>query len=231
MKSVVLLSGGIDSTVCTVIAGQTSGFDQVAGLNVLYGQRHSKESGAAEAIAGHLGLGMFKKIILPNELFKGAGSSLIDPTSDIPHGPYPDNVGPVSTYVPFRNGNLISIATAYALKLGAETIYFGAHAEDALNWAYPDCTPEFLGAMKNAVWVGTYHKVRLITPLEWLTKVDIIALGKKLGVPFELTWSCYQGDARACGQCATCLSRLAAFKANGLDDPVPYRSDAEGSNV
>jgi 7-cyano-7-deazaguanine synthase len=191
---------------------------------MLYGQKHSKESKAAEAVAARLGLGSFEMIDLADELFKGAGSSLIDSTSDVPHGPYPESDGPVSTYVPFRNGTFISIATAHALKLGAETVYFGAHAEDALHWAYPDCTPEFLGAMKNAVWVGTYHKVRLITPLEWLNKADIVALGNKLAAPFELTWSCYQGDKKACGKCATCLSRLAAFKANKLDDPIPYQA-------
>lgn len=227
MKAVVLLSGGIDSTVCTIMAGQEFGFERVAGLSILYGQKHLKESKAAEAVAAHLGLGAFESITLPDEFFKGAGSSLIDSASDVPQGPYPDSDGPVSTYVPFRNGTFISIATAHALKLGAETVYFGAHAEDALHWAYPDCTPEFLGAMKNAVWTGTYHKIRLITPLEWLSKAGIIALGHQLSAPFELTWSCYQGDEKACGKCATCLSRLAAFKANELNDPIPYQTSAE----
>ena len=222
MKAVVLLSGGIDSTVCAVLAAQTFGFEQVGAVNILYGQKHLKESEAAEAIAAHLGLGKFESINLPEELFKNAGSSLIDSNQEVPSGPYPNNLGPVSTYVPFRNGNLISVATSYALKQGAKALYFGAHAEDAQNWAYPDCTPEFLGAMKNAVWTGTYHKVRLLTPLEWLTKADIIALGNKIGAPFELTWSCYIGGEKACGQFPTCLSRLAAFEANKLQDPVCY---------
>jgi len=222
MKAVVLLSGGIDSTVCAVMAGKEFGFEQVAGINILYGQKHSKENKAAGKIAAHLGLGNFETIELSGELFKNAGSSLIDAAEEVPQGPYPDNLGPVSTYVPFRNGNLISIATSYSMKQNAQALYFGAHAEDAQNWAYPDCTPEFLGAMKNAVWVGTYHKVRLITPLEWLTKADIVALGNKIGAPFELTWSCYNGGVKACGQCATCLSRLAAFETNKLKDPVCY---------
>jgi len=222
MKAVVLLSGGIDSTVCAVLAGQTFGFNQVNAINILYGQKHLKESEAAKQIAAHLRLGGFDTIKLPEELFQNAGSSLIDAAEEVPQGPYPDKLGPVSTYVPFRNGNLISIATSHAMKLGAEAVYFGAHAEDAQNWAYPDCTPEFLGAMKNAVWVGTYHKVRLVTPLEWLTKSEIVALGKKIGAPFELTWSCYNGGEKACGECATCLSRLAAFEANRFKDPVQY---------
>lgn len=222
MKAVVLLSGGIDSTVCTMIAGNAFGFNQVVGLNILYGQKHAKETGASTAIANHLSLGGLEVIELPQELFKGAGSSLIDESEKVPLGAYPDKLGPVSTYVPFRNGTLISIATAIAMKHGAEALYFGAHAEDAMNWAYPDCTPEFLGAMKNAVWVGTYHKVRLLTPLEWLTKSGIVELGNKLRAPFELTWSCYQGYEKACGECATCVSRLGAFRANGLADPIEY---------
>lgn len=224
MKAVVLLSGGLDSTVCALLAISAFGSDQVAGLNILYGQKHSKESQAATAIADRLSLGDFAVVNLPETLFEGSGSTLIDKDEEVPQGPYPEESGPVSTYVPFRNGTLISVATAFALKVGAEAVYFGAHAEDALNWAYPDCTPEFLGAMKNAVWVGTYHKVRLITPLEWLTKADIVKLGREMNAPFDLTWSCYQGGEQACGKCATCISRLAAFKANGLIDPVIYEA-------
>ncbi|PIQ46428.1 MAG: hypothetical protein COW04_02200 [Deltaproteobacteria bacterium CG12_big_fil_rev_8_21_14_0_65_43_10] len=164
---------------------------------------------------------------LPESLFKGAGSSLIDAGVKVPHGPYPNDDGPVSTYVPFRNGILISVGAAFALKMGAEMIYFGAHREDAMNWAYPDCTPEFLGAMKSAVWVGTYHKVRLTTPLECLDKTDIVGLGKQLSAPFELTRSCYQGWDKACGRCATCISRLEAFKANDLVDPIVYQMITE----
>lgn len=224
MKAVVLLSGGLDSMVCAILAARSYRADQVAALNILYGQKHSIETRAAREIADCLGLGSYETVQLAAGLFEGAGSTLVDEETEIPLEPYPEESGPVSTYVPFRNGTLISVATAYALKVGAQAVYFGAHAEDALNWAYPDCTPEFLGAMKNAVWVGTYHKVRLITPLEWLTKAEIVKLGHELGAPFELTWSCYQGGEEACGACATCLSRLEAFKANRLVDPIAYRT-------
>jgi 7-cyano-7-deazaguanine synthase len=200
----------------------------VAGLNVLYGQKHANEHESARAVADRLGLGIFEVTTLPKSLFMDAGSSLIDGNLEVPQGSYPNGNGPVSTYVPFRNGIFISIAAAFALKVGAERIYFGAHQEDAMNWAYPDCTPEFLGAMKNAVWVGTYHKVRLITPLEWLDKAGIVGLGGQLSAPFELTRSCYQGGDKACGRCATCRSRLGAFKANGIADPIPYQTPAEG---
>ncbi len=228
MKAIVLLSGGLDSTVCAVLAARSFQANQVAGLNILYGQKHFKESQAAKNVANRLGLGNYETINLSKKLFEGAGSTLIDKGKEIPLGPYPQESGPVSTYVPFRNGTFISIATAFALRVNAEAIYFGAHTEDALNWAYPDCTPEFLGAMKNAVWVGTYHRVRLITPLEWLTKSDIVKLGHELNAPFELTWSCYQGGEEACGRCATCISRLKAFKTNGLIDPIKYQAIGEG---
>ncbi|MFA4910657.1 MAG: 7-cyano-7-deazaguanine synthase QueC [Desulfobacteria bacterium] len=227
MQAVVLLSGGLDSTVCAVLAVKTFGAKQVAALNVLYGQKHTNESEAAWAVAKRLGLGAFEEVTLPESLFKGAGSSLVDANVKVPDGPYPNDDGPVSTYVPFRNGILISVAAAFALKVAAQMIYFGAHQEDAMNWAYPDCTPEFLGAMKNAVWVGTYHKVRLATPLEWLDKAGIVGLGRQLSAPFELTRSCYQGGNKACGRCATCISRLDAFKANDLVDPIAYQTLTE----
>ena len=227
VQAVVLLSGGLDSTVCAVLAVKTFGAEQVTALNVLYGQKHANESEAARAVAERLDLGAFEEVTLPESLFKDAGSSLIDANVRVPHGPYPNDDGPVSTYVPFRNGILISVAAAFALKVGAQMIYFGAHQEDAMNWAYPDCTPEFLGAMKNAVWVGTYHKVRLTTPLEWLDKAGIVGLGRQLRAPFELTRSCYQGGNKACGRCATCISRLKAFKTNDMVDPIVYQMVTE----
>jgi 7-cyano-7-deazaguanine synthase len=220
MKAVVLLSGGVDSTVCALLAAKAYGAGDVGGLNILYGQKHAREADAAEAVVSRLGMAGLETLELPGDLFAHSGSSLIDAEEDIPAGPYPAKEGPVSTFVPFRNGIMISAAASYALKVGAEAVYFGAHAEDALLWAYPDCTPEFLGAMKNAVWAGTYRKVRLVTPLEWLTKAEVVELGNKHGAPFELTWSCYRGGREACGECATCLSRRAAFEANGLEDPA-----------
>ncbi|MCL4499891.1 MAG: 7-cyano-7-deazaguanine synthase QueC [Chloroflexi bacterium] len=227
MRAVVLLSGGLDSAVCAVLATEEFGANVVAAVNIMFGQKHARESAAAEAVAHELGMGEFKTLELPRDVFEGSGSSLTDSDVPVPEEPYPETVGPVSTYVPFRNGALLSIATAYALKVGAEAVYFGAHKEDGLNWAYPDCTPEFLGAMKNAIWTGTYHKVRLVSPLEWLDKAGVVRLGAERGVPFQLTYSCYRGGEEACGRCATCRSRLAAFSANGLVDPIRYRAIEE----
>ncbi|KAH0533925.1 hypothetical protein GP486_008951 [Trichoglossum hirsutum] len=105
---------------------------------------------------------------------------------------------------------------------GAAGIYFGAHSEDAAGWAYPDCTPEFIGAMANAIYIGSYRTIRLYTPLQWLMKKDIVELGFDLGVPFEDTWSCYKGEALQCGVCPTCRSRREAFEAIGEEDPTEY---------
>jgi 7-cyano-7-deazaguanine synthase len=149
-------------------------------------------------------------------------SMLTDPQREIPNVDYKDIEGVSPTYVPFRNGQLLSKAAALAQAEGFSELYFGAHAEDAQNWAYPDCTPEFIGAMANAIYIGTYHKVRLCTPLEWLTKTEVVALGDVLGVPFHLTWSCYAGGEKHCGTCPTCRARHQAFYDAVVDDPTEY---------
>lgn len=219
---IVLLSGGIDSTTCLKLAVDRHGERDVTALSIAYGQKHIAELEAAELIAGKLGVEHLV-LQLPTEIMAGGRSTLVEggpenPVSyyaDLPHGVSP-------TYVPFRNGNLISLAAAYAMKIEADEIWFGAHAEDAENWAYPDCTPEFIGSMANAVWVGTYHKTRLVTPLEWLTKVQIVRLGLEHDAPYELTMSCYNGQAPACGKCPTCHSRRDAFAQLGHVDPIEY---------
>jgi 7-cyano-7-deazaguanine synthase len=101
-------------------------------------------------------------------------------------------------------------------------IYFGAHSEDAHNWAYPDCTPEFIGAMANAIYTGTYNTIRLHTPIQWASKADVVQLGERLGVPWEKTWSCYKGEALQCGVCPTCRARKGAFACAGVQDPTEY---------
>jgi 7-cyano-7-deazaguanine synthase len=101
-------------------------------------------------------------------------------------------------------------------------IFFGAHAEDAANWAYPDCTPEFIGAMANAIYVGTYYTVRLYTPIMWMSKAEVVRWGNELQVPFDMTWSCYKGGDLQCGECPTCISRHNAFLDAGIPDPTTY---------
>ncbi len=144
--------------------------------------------------------------------------------SDLPHGVSP-------TYVPFRNGTLLSLITGMAaIDAEAEAVYIGVHAEDAENWAYPDCTPEFMGGMANAIYIGTYHKIRLYTPLIWMTKAEVVLAGDMLDVPWELTWSCYEGREFHCGVCPTCRARKIAFMQGRGADPTTYaidRSDEE----
>ena len=117
---------------------------------------------------------------------------------------------------------MLAAAAALALVEKADYIYYGAHAEDARGFAYPDCTPEFNGAMANAIYVGTYHKVRLITPLQWSSKKEVVELAQRLESPIHLTYSCYAGREKHCGKCPTCVSRVEAFKLAGLKDPVEY---------
>lgn len=222
MKSLVLCSGGIDSAVCLALAAQAG---EVETLTCNYGQRHYWELASAKALSIHYKVRKHHLVTLP-DIFRGSGkSSLVDEGLDLPTMTYQElreEYGVSPTYVPFRNANLLSVAASKALVCQCDYIWFGAHAEDARNWAYPDCTPEFIGAMANAIYIGTYHKVRLMAPLTWLMKADIVQLGTKLNVPFEVTRTCYSSSKEACGICPSCVERLEAFRVNNLMDPVPY---------
>jgi 7-cyano-7-deazaguanine synthase len=224
VKALVLLSGGLDSTTCAAIAIRDHGFGNVHGVSFVYGQKHDKEVWAAKAVADYFRM-PHKTIQIPN-VFTGSGSTLIDADKPNPKGSYadlPEGISP--TYVPFRNGILTSYAAAVALTQECDLVYFGAHSEDAANWAYPDCTPEFIGAMAAAIYVGTYHKVRLITPLQWMDKTDVVQVGLYLNAPYNLTWSCYNGRELACGVCPTCISRREAFTYWGSKDPITYADE------
>lgn len=222
----VLLSGGLDST--TVLTQTRKDTDaNICCVAFKYGQRHEMEIEAAQKVAEYFGIDLF---VINAPIFRG-DSILMDSHHDMVHMTYSEleqarGVSP--TYVPFRNGTFLSMATGFALERGLTEIHIGVHAEDARGWAYPDCTPEFIGAMANAIYVGTYHKVRLIAPLQYLMKKDIVHLGLDLAAPFHLTHSCYTSRP-ACGQCPTCVSRLEAFKANDVRDPIEYAFDQYGS--
>lgn len=228
-KVVVLLSGGMDSTTCAAMACYEHGAENVIALTMFYGQKHDIEINSAKKVVKHLGIGKHKVVQLP-DIFKGYGSTLMDADKPNPEASYKDindSYGVSPTYVPFRNANLLSVATAMALVEGAELIYYGAHAEDSKNWAYPDCTPEFNGAMANAIYVGSYHNVRLVTPLQWSSKADVAALAEYYKAPLELSYSCYNGGEKHCGVCPTCIGRIQAFQAIGLKDPVEYEIDID----
>ncbi len=223
-KAFVLLSGGIDSSTCLYLAEEEVGVENVTAISMYYGQRHSNEVQAAMQIAESLNIPHRTARMAEQPL-----SMLTDEKEAIPETTYDKIKGQSPMYVPFRNGQMLSYITALAIGSIKDSddayIYFGAHAEDAHNWAYADCTPEFIGAMANAIYVGTYHRVRLRTPLEWLNKSQIIEIGTQLNVPWVLTWSCYAGGVKHCGICATCRARHDGFIAAGIKDPTEYDVD------
>jgi 7-cyano-7-deazaguanine synthase len=222
-KAFVLLSGGIDSTTCLAIAMKEFN-GNVEAVSVNYGQRHQKETTYALNTCAHLNV--------PHHILDLRGiipkTMLTDVQAALPNMSYDEIQGVSPTYVPFRNGLMLSALTSFVhgqfTKTSTEEwgIYFGAHSEDARNWAYPDCTPEFIGSMANAIYIGTYRQVRLHTPLQWMTKAEIIITGDMLGVNWEDTWSCYGGGALHCGTCPTCRARKAGFIAAKVKDPTQY---------
>ena len=228
-KKVVLLSGGLDSSTLLGKVVNEFGADNVIVVTLTYGQKHDKELRSAKEVAKYYKV--HNHIIRDLSIaFDFSNSPLLKHSNEkIPDKSYAEQLkekpGTVITYVPFRNGLFLSFVTAIAYSVEADTVYYGAHADDAAGAAYPDCTPEFINHMSKAIYEGTGKKVKLIAPFQTFTKADIVALGHKLGVPYELTWSCYRGGDVACGECATCIDRLNAFKANGLVDPIKYKND------
>ena len=219
MKALVLFSGGIDSTTALGLAIQKYGKDQVIALSVSYGQKHDKEIKAAIAVE-HLFLDLRK-------IFQYSNCSLLQQsTEDIPEESYAEQISktnedkPVSTYVPFRNGLFLSSAASIALSKDCEVIYYGAHADDSAGFAYPDCSPVFNQAMNEAIWEGSGHQLKIEAPFVNVSKAEVVRIGLELGVPYELTWSCYEGGEKPCGKCGTCIDRAAAFQANHMEDPA-----------
>jgi len=218
MSAVVLLSGGIDSTVALTLALREH--ESVEALSILYGQSHPDEVDHAARIADDMGA-EHTVLKLPYTALRDSHSALTG-SREMPEQTYAEiaaSYGQSPTYVPFRNGTMLSLATAHALRVGASEVWAGMHAEDAANWAYPDCTPEFIGGMAAAIYVGSYHAVRLRTPLQWMTKTEVIRLGLTTGAPLGLTLSCYRGSP-PCETCPTCVSRAHAFAELGIDDPA-----------
>lgn len=218
MEAVVLLSGGVDSTVAATIVSKAK---QTKAISYKYGQRHSKEVYMAAKVAERLHID--HEIIDLPEL---EGSPLTG-DGEIPKGPYSQFEGISPAYVPFRNGVLLSVAASRAQAWGAKEVWFGAHASDWGAWAYPDCSPTFITPMNQAIRIGTDFNVELVTPLLQMTKVQVVQQGLTLQSPFELTWSCYVGKELQCGECPTCLERIEAFRQNGVIDPVPYEAEVD----
>lgn len=223
-KALVLCSGGVDSTTLLAMAVKQFGSANVVALSISYGQRHGREIEAAKAVAAHYGVE--QRFLDLAAIFAESDCSLLaHSTQTVPESSYAQQQAeaegaPVSTYVPFRNGLFLSSAASMALSLGCSAVYYGAHHDDWAGDAYPDCSQAFVDAMGAAIAEGTGGQLQLRAPFVQMTKADIVRTGLELGVPYELTWSCYEGGAAPCGKCATCIDRIAAFRANGTEDPL-----------
>lgn len=225
MKILVLSSGGVDSTTCLAMAVKEVGAENVLALSVYYGQKHDKEIQAAKKVAEYYGVRRMELDL--SVIFAGSNCSLLkQSTEDIPLESYAQQIEethgekPVSTYVPFRNGLFLSSAASIALSHGCSKIMYGAHADDAAGAAYPDCSVDFVGAMNQAIYLGSGNQLTIEAPFVALTKADVVKKGLELGVPYELTWSCYEGGEKPCGKCGTCIDRQRAFEKNGTIDPL-----------
>lgn len=217
-KGVVLLSGGLDSAVTAYIARRDC--SELYALSFDYGQRHIKEIERAKVLGRRLGVGEHKILRLPIEYIcksslTGSGEIPLEEVEGIP-----------STWVPQRNSIFLAIAFGWAEVLGAERIYIGVNSVDYSG--YPDCRPEFIDAIEKALNKGSKQyvegtgEISIETPIIGFSKEDIVRLGEVMGVPFELTWSCYSGKELACGKCPSCRIRLEAFRKNKMVDPVKY---------
>lgn len=229
MKCLVLSSGGLDSTVALALAIEKYGKDNVIALSISYGQKHDKEIKASIDVASYYGVD--HRFLDLSKIFEYSDCALLKQSqNDIPEESYNDQIKkmngkPVTTYVPFRNGLFLSSAASIALSLGCDVIYYGAHKDDAAGNAYPDCSRDFTDSMAKAIYLGSGNQLKVEGPFVNMTKKDIVALGHSLNVPFNLTWSCYEGHDKACGRCGTCLDRKEAFRLNGLIDPIEYEED------
>jgi len=217
--AICLVSGGMDSCVTAAIARQQN--QELAFLHVSYGQRTAdRELQAFSALADYYQVE--KRLAASIEyLTIIGGSSLTDSQIPVASADLVSREIPTS-YVPFRNSHLLSIATSWAEALGAERIYIGAVAEDSSG--YPDCRPEFYRAFQDVIERGTRPEteITIVTPVISLRKSEIVKRGIDLGAPLQLTWSCYQSQDFACGRCDSCALRLRAFADAGVADPIPY---------
>lgn len=216
-RAVVLLSGGMDSCVCASLAARDH---QAAAVHVSYGQRtEDRERGSFDAICDRLGIR--DRLRVRNEALRAiGGSALTDANIAVPESHTLGSGVPV-TYVPFRNAHFLAVAVSWAEVLGAEKVYIGAVEPDSSG--YPDCRPAYYRAFNEVVKTGTKAGViEIVTPLIAMRKREIVTLGLELGAPFDLTWSCYQRQDRACGVCDSCVLRLRAFHDAGAKDPIPY---------
>jgi 7-cyano-7-deazaguanine synthase len=212
----------MDSAVTAALALKTH---DLALLHANYGQRtESRELSCFELLANHFRVAPSRRLVVDfTSLRQIGGSSLTDPNIAVRHGEPEEGVVPTS-YVPFRNAHLLAASTSWAEVLGASAIFVGAVEADSSG--YPDCRPAFFEAFAQAIRLGTRADtaIAIETPVIGMNKSEIIQRGLDLGVPFNLTWSCYEANDAACGDCESCRLRLHAFERAGSKDPIPYQT-------
>lgn len=220
-SAIVLVSGGMDSCVTAAIAKSEN--DEIAFLHISYGQRtERRERQAFNDIADFYAVEKRLDVSI-KYLTKIGGSSLTDAAIEVSKADLESKEIPTS-YVPFRNANMLSIATSWAEVLNANSIYIGAVAEDSSG--YPDCRPEFYAAFEKTIETGTKPEtnIKIKTPLIHLSKAEIVKKGFELNAPLQLSWSCYQSETLACGKCDSCALRLRGFERAGETDPISYQT-------
>lgn len=217
MKVIIVLSGGMDSS--TALAWAINNCYEVVGcLSFEYGSKHNeREWESAQKIAAHYGVPIKRASL--NFIAESFKSDLLKSGGDIPEGHYADP-SMSKTVVPFRNGIMLSIAAGYAESVGANGVILGNHFGD--HAIYPDCRQSFILPMMEAIRQGTYANIELLSPFMNVDKTEIVKIGKRLNVPYELTYSCYKGEDRHCGKCGTCYERREAFNDAGVEDPTIY---------
>ncbi|MEW6507569.1 MAG: 7-cyano-7-deazaguanine synthase QueC [Bacteroidota bacterium] len=221
--AVVAVSGGMDSCVTAAIANIEY---KLALIHVSYGQRtETRELKAFNDIASYYNAEK-RMVIDLGYLAKIGGSSITDKSIEISKADL-DNKEVPSSYVPFRNANILSVCVSWAEVIGADAVFIGAVHEDASG--YPDCRPQFYEAFEKMVDLGTKPetKIKIITPIINFSKADIVKNGVEMNAPLHLTWSCYQSEDEACGVCDSCAFRLRGFQQAGVEDPIPYKTKPE----
>lgn len=214
-KVVVIFSGGMDSF--TVLNKALADGFEVFALSFDYGQRHKKEIDyAARACAK---LGVHHKIVDISAINQLIGGSSLTDDIDVPEGHYEEE-SMKQTVVPNRNMILISLAVGYAVSVGANKVYYGAHSGD--HAIYPDCRPEFVEKMNDVCRIANYEEVEVVSPYLHNSKIEILTDGLNMGLDYSMTWTCYNGREKACGKCGACQERLEAFRLNNAVDPLDY---------
>lgn len=208
-KAVVLLRGGVDSTVCLAKAIEKYGKENICALNIFYGQRQTKELECAQQIAYHYDVPYYTMDI--SNVMAYSDSSYL--TDNALKGEEETSL------IPFRNGLLLSAAATFAMSKDIQVIVYGMKADD-FELTYPDCHQDFVSTMQKAIDLGSGSEVTVDIPFFDMTKKEVMEEGARLGVPFELTWSCFVSNDKPCGVCSGCRNRAEAFAAIGMEDPL-----------